>query len=46
MKEKLRAGMAPHRILGACNPELAHKALQPAELLTALREHCVPTPLP
>ena len=28
VKGKLSAHMAPYRILGACNPQLAHKALE------------------
>ena len=28
LREKLNAGFRPYRILGACNPAFAHKALQ------------------
>ena len=28
MKNKIGADMAPYRILGACNPDMAHKAIE------------------
>jgi uncharacterized protein (DUF302 family) len=36
MKKKLDADMQPYRILGACNPSMAHKAIEIEPLIGAM----------